>query len=128
MGGTNSNDININDPNYFRSKTVSNESNPICGLPIEVLYYCIPLSSDIKYVHGVLQRVESTETVQSFTKKDFQIGSVRRMEEIVNAPEAEAIKDEIGDNARDKESEDEDSGNIRIKIPPYLFPVFHLFL
>lgn len=51
---------------------------------MEILYYCVPLSEDVKFAGGKRLNWRESKATKSFTKKDFQIGTMERMEEIVN--------------------------------------------
>jgi hypothetical protein len=97
MGNSQANkpDSKIYDPDYFQSKTKSNESNFLCCLPKEILYYCVPLSMDLKFVGGKRLNWREAKKAQSFTKKDFQLGTLERMEEIVGEPGMRHITDTI---------------------------------
>lgn len=102
MGGKLSAPSDLKSPDYFYSKTTYNEQNGFSQLPKEILYKCIPLSSDLK----IEKKIEEKK-IKSFSKLDFQESTVNRMEEIFSQPGQDADWQRVRQDLRNKTAEKE---------------------
>lgn len=123
MGNANKPNSQIYAPDYFRSKTIANESNYLCALPKEILYYCVPLSQDLKFAGGKQLNWRESKQAKQFTKKDFQLGTLERIEEIVgDGPNATR---HITDAFKKDESSSESEETDEVAEDPTLMLPFH---